>query len=113
MRQRQPCSASSFALFLVTLLLSNVNRPYSKVLAEDADMVGRLNIMSSCDANVVNVDKMYLTCDSPGTYYYSKDQSTYYRKSSRCKYGDKGNLYVFCKYLLFAVGGLDDKRKDY
>ncbi|KAI2498206.1 hypothetical protein MHU86_16288 [Fragilaria crotonensis] len=48
--------------------------------------------MRRCEASVVYVDRIYLTCDSPGDYYYG---SGGYRKSSRCKYGDKANMYIF------------------
>jgi hypothetical protein len=41
------------------------------------------------------VKSVYLTCDSPGTYYYG---GTSYRKSLTCKYGDSVNLSIFCEY---------------
>ena len=59
-----------------------------------ASLQGRLKLMRRCDASIVYVDRIYLTCDSPGAYYYG---SGGYRKSSRCKYGDEANMYIFCK----------------
>ena len=60
-----------------------------------SSLQGRLSLMRRCEASVVYVHRMYLTCDSPGDYYYG---SGGYRKSSRCKYGDKANMYIFCKF---------------
>jgi hypothetical protein len=66
-----------------------------------ASLQGRLTLMRRCEASVVYVDRIYLTCDSPGDYYYG---SGGYRKSSRCKYGDNANMYIFCKfYIVFGI----------
>jgi hypothetical protein len=47
-----------------------------------------------CDNSVIQVISMYLTCDSPGTYYYG---SGGYRNSPTCKFGDNGHFSGSCK----------------
>jgi len=57
-----------------------------------SDLLGRLKLIRRCDTNIVYVNSIYLTCDSPGSYYYG---SGGYRQSSRCKYGDNADMYIF------------------
>jgi hypothetical protein len=110
-RRNLRSSTSSFIMALlflaVSLLLSSSSSSSSIVVqAEDttsydySDLSGHLKLMRHCDVNIVYVNSIYLTCDSPGSYYYG---SGGYRKSSRCKYGDKADMYIFCKYLYMFV----------
>jgi hypothetical protein len=52
-----------------------------------------------CDNSVIQVISMYLTCDSPGTYYYG---SGGYRNSPTCKFGDNGHFSGSCKLMWFV-----------
>jgi hypothetical protein len=56
-----------------------------------ASLKGRLKLSRRCNSSIVYVDRIYLTCDSPG------DDGEGYRQSSRCKYGDEAHMYLFCK----------------
>lgn len=67
----------------------------SSTSTTDSELSGRLKLIRRCDTNIIYVNSIYMTCDSPGSYYYG---SGGYRKSSRCKYGDKADTYIFCKY---------------
>jgi hypothetical protein len=108
-RRNLRSSTSSFImalLFLAVSLLLSSSSSSIVVQAEDttsydySDLSGHLKLMRHCDVNIVYVNSIYLTCDSPGSYYYG---SGGYRKSSRCKYGDKADMYIFCKYLYMFV----------
>ena len=59
---------------------------------DDGEINGELHVYSTCTG--VTVQSMYLTCDSPGAYYYGSGS---YRNSDRCKYGDKAKLIMYCK----------------
>mmetsp|Transcript_41634 Transcript_41634/g.47310 ORF Transcript_41634/g.47310 Transcript_41634/m.47310 type:complete len:362 (+) Transcript_41634:236-1321(+) len=85
------CFLNPVRFLLVLLLMFSIF-----VAAEDIDdMPGRLEMMKRCRSRHVYVNRMYLTCDSPSAYYnYETDKSSY-QGSTRCKYGDKGRLYVF------------------
>lgn len=105
-RRNLRSSTSSFImalLFLAVSLLLSSSSSSIVVQAEDttsydySDLSGHLKLMRHCDVNIVYVNSIYLTCDSPGSYYYG---SGGYRKSSRCKYGDKADMYIFCKYII-------------
>lgn len=76
------------ALAMVSLCSASSSYDYS-------DLTGQLGVVGRCDARIVYVTRMYLTCDSAGDYYYGSNSS--YRQSSRCKYGDKANMHIFCK----------------
>jgi hypothetical protein len=58
-----------------------------------ASLKGRLKLSRRCNSSIVYVDRIYLTCDSPG------DDLEGYRQSSRCKHGDEAHMYLFCKFL--------------
>ena len=60
---------------------------------------GELELTSGyCESNAtIDVEKVFLICDSPGAYYYGSGS---YRDSARCKYGDKAKMHVYCKLLL-------------
>jgi len=88
--------------FLLVLLLFNL------VAAEDIDdMPGSLEVVKRCQNNYVYVNEMYLTCDSPSAYYnYGTDKSSY-EESTRCKYGDKGKIYVYFSISDYGWVGVD------
>jgi hypothetical protein len=99
--------SSSFMMVLLFLAVSLLSSSTSVVVqAEDdtsydySDLSGQLKMIRHCDVNIVYVNSLYLTCDSPGSYYYG---SGGYRKSSRCKYGDKADMYIFCKFMFVLL----------
>jgi hypothetical protein len=65
-----------------------------------ASLQGRLKLMRRCESTIVYVNRIYLTCDSPGEWNEEASSGEGYRQSSRCKYGDQANAYIFCKYRL-------------
>ena len=60
--------------------------------AED-EQPGYLDVQPFCNRRIVEATAVYLTCDSPGAYYYG---SGAYRKSEVCMSGDRVNLEVDC-----------------
>jgi hypothetical protein len=60
---------------------------------------GQLVVQPFCKKTNVRVTAVYLTCDSPGAYYYGSGN---YRNSLVCMSDDKVNLRVECK--LFEIG---------
>ena len=55
---------------------------------------GLLNVQKYCRRDEVVVTSAWLTCDSPGAYYYG---SKTYRGSEVCIDGDKASLKIYCK----------------
>jgi hypothetical protein len=55
---------------------------------------GRLTVERSCPKQLVTVQSVFLTCDSPAAYYYGSDT---YRQSPVCMSSDRANLQVGCK----------------
>jgi len=55
---------------------------------------GYLQVQPFCKKTMVQVTAVYLTCDSPGAYYYGSGN---YRKSVVCMSNDKANLKIECK----------------
>lgn len=60
-----------------------------------ASLQGRLKLMRRCESTTVYVNRIYLTCDSPGEWNEEASSGEGYRQSSRCKYGDQANAYIF------------------
>jgi hypothetical protein len=61
-----------------------------------------------CKKTLVRVTAVYLTCDSPGAYYYGSGS---YRGSVVCMSNDKANIRVECK-LYNIVLERDDVREE-
>ena len=57
---------------------------------------GQLVVQPFCKKTNVRVTAVYLTCDSPGAYYYGSGN---YRNSLVCMSNDKVNLRVECKLV--------------
>jgi hypothetical protein len=57
---------------------------------------GQLVVQPFCKKTNVRVTAVYLTCDSPGAYYYGSGN---YRNSLVCMSDDKVNLRVECKFI--------------
>ena len=76
-----------------------------------ASLQGRLKLMRRCDSSIVYVNRIYLTCDSPGEYNIESSSGDGYRQSSRCKYGDQANVYIFCKFPVSYTAPLKNKQK--
>ena len=64
---------------------------------------GFQNASPFCYQKFIEVNGVYITCDSPGAYYYG---GSAYRKSEVCKTGDKAKLSFECKLLRLAIGSL-------
>lgn len=50
---------------------------------------GKHVVQPFCRRDYIKVSGLWLTCDTPGAYYYG---SSAYRKSQTCMSGDKANL---------------------
>ena len=61
--------------------------------------ISLLDVESFCPRQKdIQVTALSLTCDSPGTYYYSGSNSNYmYRNSPICRSNDTANLKMQCK----------------
>lgn len=81
-------------LTVVSLLLAALHT----VVGEDAQN-GYFGVQQckKSDKSDVTITSVYLTCDSPGAYYYGTSS---YRKSFVCNEYDKANLGIDCKFLL-------------
>ena len=81
-------------LTVVSLLLAVLQT----VVGEDAQN-GYFGVQQckKSDKSDVTITSVYLTCDSPGAYYYGTSS---YRKSFVCNEYDKANLGIDCKFLL-------------
>jgi len=55
--------------------------------------VGYKSVQPFCRRNFVKVKALWLTCNTPGAYYYG---SSAYRDSEVCMKGDTANLRIEC-----------------
>jgi len=84
---RRPIVVLLLLLLIVSRLAGGEDKQSSSSEPASHGEITRL-----CSATLVEVTDIQLTCDSPGAYYYGSGS---YRKSERCKYGDKADLFVF------------------
>lgn len=65
---------------------------------------GYHDVQPFCKRHYIQVTGVWLTCDTPGAYYYG---SSAYRNSEVCMSGDKATLRVECKSPFFAYRRCD------
>jgi hypothetical protein len=73
------------------------------VTGEDENKRGSHDVEPFCRRSYIQVTRLWLTCDTPGAYYYG---SNAYRNSEVCMSGDKANLEVECKSLSLFLATL-------
>ena len=56
--------------------------------------LGYRNVEPFCRRSYIQVTGVWITCDTPGAYYYG---GSAYRNSEVCMSGDKANILVDCK----------------
>jgi hypothetical protein len=84
--------ASAAAALLATAAACLVHCASSGETSNDK-MAGYHQVQTFCKRSYIEVSGLWLTCDTPGAYYYG---STAYRNSEVCMSGDKANLVVDC-----------------